>query len=61
MDDITDQFADLIFNNKSVKKKVRPIILGGAAFNFILVGILIFIMFRVCAINRKLNTLFNVV
>ena len=45
--DFATQALDMIFENKTIKNKVRPIIFGGVAFNFLIFLILLFLVFRV--------------
>lgn len=44
--DFANQALDMIFENKTIKKKVRPILFGGVAFNLLLLVLVIFILFR---------------
>ena len=44
--DFANQALDMIFENKTIKKKVRPILFGGVAFNLLLLILILFILFR---------------
>jgi hypothetical protein len=44
--DFATQALDMILENKTINRKVRPIIYGGVAFNVLLLLILIFVLFR---------------
>ena len=46
-DDFTNQAIDMIFDNKTIKRKVRPILFGGVAFNLLILFLLVFLLFRV--------------
>ena len=46
-DDFANQALDMIFENKTIKRKVRPILFGSVAFNLIVLLLLIFLLFKV--------------
>ena len=58
-DDLTNQALELLFENKTMKKKVTPVLFGGLCFNFILLILLIFIAFRITGVSRRLDSLMS--
>ena len=46
-DDFTNQAIDMIFENKTINRKVKPIIFGSVAFNLVILFLLLFIIFKI--------------
>jgi hypothetical protein len=61
MEDITQQALDMVFNNDTLKSKVRrqatPYVAGVAAFNIIILIGIVFLIFQVASLNQKLRDL----
>jgi hypothetical protein len=63
MDSVVDQALEYIYKDENLKEKVfRPVkrkaypyLLGGLVFNFVILFILIFLVFRVNAISHNLT------
>ena len=63
--DIIDQALEMFYEDenikekliKPVKKKAYPYLLGGVAFNLILLILLLIIFFRINHINKKITNL----
>ncbi len=63
--DIIDQVLEMFYEDenikekliKPVKKKAYPYLLGGVAFNLIILILLIIIFFRINHINKKFTNL----
>jgi len=62
--DIIDQALDMLYEDenikekiiKPVKKKAYPYLLGGAIFNFVILILLLFIVFKINNLNRKIKS-----
>ena len=63
--DVIDQALEMFYEDenikekliKPVKKKAYPYLLGGVAFNLIILILLIIIFFRINSINRRFTNL----
>lgn len=63
--DIIDQALEMFYEDenikekliKPVKKKAYPYVLGGVAFNLIILILLIIIFFRINSLNRRFTNL----
>ena len=53
--DFANQALNMIFENKTIKKKVRPILFGGVAFNILLLLLVLFLIFRVHVLTGVLR------
>ena len=60
MEDITRQALDMVFTSElksKVKKEATPYVAGVAVFNIVLLVCLIFLIFQVSGLHRKLHTM----
>ena len=51
-DEFTNQALELILQNTTLRRKVQPILLGGVVFNFIILVLLLFIIWRLRNIDN---------
>ena len=45
--DFANQALDMIFDNKSLKRKVRPVLFGSLAFNVLIIALLVLLVFKI--------------
>ena len=60
MDQLTTQALDIIFENDTLKKKVKqkvgPYVIGGLIFNLILLALLVYIVFKLGNLQSQIHT-----
>jgi len=58
MEQITTQALDMIFENDTLKSKVKqkvgPYVLGGLTFNLILLGLLLYIAYKLSVVQSHI-------
>ena len=53
IDELTDEFLDIVFTNNKLKERLYPIVYCVVGFNLVLLLLLIFIAIKVCRLHLK--------
>ena len=65
MDQFTTQALDMIFENDTLKQKMKqkvgPYVLGGLTFNLILLALLVYIIFKLGTLQSQIHAFSSVI